>query len=128
VHHRRNYAASTIRNRKMTLNDNKQDCVESIVHALNRSEVWRTKLMVKYPADTGNLRAAKMLNQLAVDAVNMTDEQWSKLEPHFCWSSGVWRNGLSEAARQVGFGHRARDFGSFVNALVLHVAPSSVAA
>jgi cyclopropane fatty-acyl-phospholipid synthase-like methyltransferase len=111
----------------MTLND-KQDCIESIVHALNRSEVWRTKLMVKYPADTGNLRAAKMLKQLAVDAASMTDEQWKKLEPHFCWSSGIWRNGLSEAARQVGFGHRARDFHSFVNALVLHVAQPSVAA
>jgi hypothetical protein len=111
----------------MTLND-KQDCIESLVHALNRGEAWRTKLMVKYPSDSGNIRAAKMLNQLGVDAANMTDEQWSKLEPHFCWSSGVWRNGLSEAARQVGFGHRARDFDSFVNALVLHVAQSSVAA
>jgi hypothetical protein len=58
----------------MTLND-KQDCTESIVHALNRSEVWRTKLMVKYPNDSGNIRAAKMLNQLAIDAANMTDGQ-----------------------------------------------------
>jgi hypothetical protein len=111
----------------MNLND-KQDCIESIVHALNRGEAWRTKLMVKFPNDPGNIRAAKMLNQLALDAASMTDEQWSKLESRFNWSSGIWRNGLSEAARQVGFGHRARDFESFVNALVLHVAPSSVAA
>jgi hypothetical protein len=110
----------------MTLND-KQDCIESIVHALNRCAVWRTKLMVKFPNDSSNIRAAKMLNQLAIDAAGMTEAQWNKLESHFCRSSGVWRNGLSEAARQVGFGHRARDFDSFVNALVLHVAQSVAA-
>jgi hypothetical protein len=88
----------------MTLND-KRDCVESIVHALNRSSAWRTSLIVKFPNDPGNIRSAKMLEQLAVDAASMTAEQWSDLEPHFCWSSGLWRNALSDTARQVGFAH-----------------------
>jgi hypothetical protein len=63
-----NYAADllpTIRNRIEKMNLEKQDCIESIVHALNRGEVWRTKLMVKLPNDSGNIRAARMLNQEA---------------------------------------------------------------
>jgi hypothetical protein len=110
------------------MNDNKQDCIESIIYTLNRTATWRKGMAIKYPNDPGNNRAVKMLDQLAVDAASMTEEQWSKLEPQFSWASGVWRNGVSEAARNVAFGHRARDFDSFVKAIVLHMAQSSVAA
>jgi hypothetical protein len=81
------------------MNLDKQNCVESIVHTLDRASKWRKTLVVKYPKDPGNLRAVKMLDQLAIDAAGMTEEQFSRLKPHFGWASGVWRDGLCEVAR-----------------------------
>jgi hypothetical protein len=58
----------------------------------------------------------------------MTDAQFSRLKPHFGWASGVWRDGLCEVARQIGFSRRSKDFDSFVDAVVALVSSPSVAA
>jgi hypothetical protein len=95
---------------KMIMND-KQDCIESIARVLERTSAWRKAISVNFPDDPRNMRAAKTLDQLATDVTNLTDQQWLELKPHFSWASEAWRNGLSQAARQVGFHHRATDFG-----------------
>jgi hypothetical protein len=110
------------------MNLDKQDCIESIVHTLDRASTWRKTLIVKFPKDAGNLRAVAMLDQLAVDAAGKTNEQFGRLKNHFGWASGVWRDGLCEVARQIGFSRRSKDFDSFVDAVVALVSSPSVAA
>lgn len=103
---------------KMILND-KQDCIDSIAKVLERTAAWRNAIAVNFKNDPRNMRAFETLEKLAVDAANLTDEQWADLKPHFGgWASEKWRNGLSQAARSVGFHHRAKDFGIFTKVLV----------
>jgi hypothetical protein len=110
----------------MSLND-RNDCVESIVRALERTSTWRKSLSDKFD-DPRNKRAALTLDQLAIDAAGMTDAEWARLKDHYAWTSLAWRNGLTEATRQIGFHNRRRDFESFIAALVNEVSLSSVAA
>lgn len=111
----------------MILND-KNDCIESIARVLERTSTWRKALTANFPDDPRNMRAAGMLDRLASDVANLTDEQWSDLKLHFSWASPAWRDALSNATRQVGFHHRAKDLNSFVQALVQQLSLSSVAA
>jgi hypothetical protein len=69
-----------------------------------------------------------MLDQLAIDATNLTDEQFVDLQPHFGWSSQIWRESLVQAARSVGFAHRNTNFASFVRTVVRHLPTTRVAA
>jgi hypothetical protein len=95
---------------KMIMND-KQDCIESIARVWNEHPLGEKLFPSISRDDPRNMRAAKTLDQLATDVTNLTDQQWLELKPHFSWASEAWRNGLSQAARQVGFHHRATDFG-----------------
>jgi hypothetical protein len=106
----------------------KQDCIESMARVLERTSAWRKAITVNFPNDPRNVRAAETLDKLAIDFANLTDEQWSDLETHFGRASEKWRDGLSQVARQVGFHNRAKDFSSFVRALVQQLSLSSVAA
>jgi hypothetical protein len=110
----------------MILND-KQDCVESIARILEQTSAWRTKTAAKFPRDERNTKAAEMLDQLAIDAANLTDDQWTDLQKHFGWASQTWRDGLVQAARSVGFAHRNTNFASFVRSIVRQL-PLRVAA
>ena len=65
---------------QMTLND-KQDCIDSIAKVLERTAAWRKAIAVNFPDDPRNMRAAETLEKLAVDANNLSDEQWSDLIP-----------------------------------------------
>jgi hypothetical protein len=60
----------------------------------------------------------KGLRKLAADAPSLTDEAWSKLEPHFEWGSETFREAVSQTARQVGFHHKSKSFPFFVKNLV----------
>jgi len=112
---------------KMILND-KQDCVESIAKVLERTAAWRKAIAVNFKNDPRNMRAVETLDKLAIDANNLSDEQWSDLRPHFGgWASEKWRSGLSEAARSVGFRHRAMDFDIFAKVLVEQLSQSNAA-
>ena len=110
----------------MILND-KQDCIDSIAKVLERTAAWRKAIAVNFPDDNRNIVAAATLEKLAVDIANLTDEQWSALKPYFGWASGTWRNGLSQAARSVGFHNRAKDFNFFAKVLVQQLSQSNPA-
>jgi hypothetical protein len=111
----------------MILND-KQDCIESIAGILEKTSAWRSSTAAKFPGDPHNAKAAETLNQLAIDAANLTDEQWNDLQPYFGWASQTWRDGLVQAARLVGFAHREKNFNSFVRSVIRQLPHSSVAA
>jgi hypothetical protein len=111
----------------MILND-KQDCIESIARILENTSAWRKATAVKYPDDLRNIKSSEMLDQLAKDSANLTDEQWKEFTPHFGWSSQIWRGAVVQAAKMVGFAHRNRSFESFVRAVVRQLPTMRVAA
>jgi hypothetical protein len=116
LHHCRNCAA--ILKKKMNIENEEQDnCVQSITYGLTRTADWRDKVFNRYQ-DQRNLWASKALRKLADDAPNLTDEAWSKLEPHFEWGSEHFREAVSQTARQVGFKHKSKSFPFFVKNLV----------
>jgi hypothetical protein len=63
------------------MND-KQDCIESIVRILERTAEWRKTALARFD-DPRNSKAAETLEQLAVDASGLTEEQWNALKPHY---------------------------------------------
>jgi hypothetical protein len=107
------------------MNDDKNDCTEALAKALARSSAWRKSLAVRWPDDPRNKRASEKLDKLAVDVLNLTDEQWEALRP-FDLESRAWRDGLNQTTRQIGFFHRANDVAHFVAALVQNLSYSSV--
>jgi hypothetical protein len=111
------------------MNDNKNDCVESITHELRGKANWRKATAVRFPDDhPRNIRAADALDKLADDFSNLTDEQWQLLKPYYGgWHSETWRAGLSLVAKQVGFLHRARDLDSFISILIRQLSQSVAA-
>ena len=111
----------------MILND-KQDCIEHCARILEQTSAWRKKKAAEWPDDVRNGKAAEMLDQLAIDSANLTDEQWAELKPHFGWSSQTWRGGLIQAAKLVGFAHRNRSFESFVKLIVRQLPTQRAAA
>jgi hypothetical protein len=105
-------------------NDNKSECVDSIVRMLERTSAWRRAISPNFN-DPRIVRAADTLDKLAVDATAMTEEQFLMVKDRFAWDSILWRNSLSQAARQVGFHNRSKDFGAFVRALAHELSLSS---
>jgi hypothetical protein len=111
----------------MILND-KQDCTESIARILEQTSAWRKRTAAKFPGDQRNIKAAEMLDKLAIDVANLTGEQFTDLQPYFGWSSQTWRFALVEAARLVGFAHKSGSFDAFIRLVVRQLSPASVAA
>jgi hypothetical protein len=110
-------------------NDQKQECIDSMIRALESTSAWRKGIVAKFPNDPRLLKAAATLDQLAIDVVDLSDEQFLDLKPFFGgWSSDTWRAGLSLTARQVGFHNRAKDLKSFVKILAYQFSLSSIAA
>lgn len=114
---------------KLKMNNDKEECIESISKTLERAAAWRRSLTVRWPGDPRNVRASTWLDQLAADVVNLTDEQFATLQPHYNWASTIWRDTLNQTARQVGFHHRSDDLDYFIKALAQNLSVSkSVAA
>lgn len=113
----------------MTLLNTKNDCIDSIRNIARSTSAWRKSLTVRWPDDPRNAQAVTLLDQLAANAVNLTDEQWAALQPHFNWASESWRDGLNQTGRQVGFHNRNGELDYFIRALVQNLSLSqSVAA
>jgi hypothetical protein len=112
----------------MKMINDKQDCIESLTGGLKSTSAWRKVTSARFPDDTRNVKAAKILDRLAVEAINLTDAQWLELSPYFGWASETWRNGLNQASRQIGFFHRAGDLDVFVKILIQNLSVSCVAA
>jgi hypothetical protein len=108
--------------------NSKNDAVEYIIRVLEQKSAWRKSITAKFPDDPRNKRASDRLDQLAVEAAGMTDEQFAALKPYFGWASVTFRDAASQVARQIGFFHRGKDFAGFVAALVHELSQSSVAA
>jgi predicted aminopeptidase len=111
----------------MILND-KTDCTEFLARILDQTQAWRRKTAAEYADDPRNEKAARMLDQLAIDSANLSDQQWTELRPHFGWSSQIFRAGVVQAAKMVGFAHRNSSFDSFVRLVVKQLPTSRVAA
>jgi hypothetical protein len=111
------FADTTENTENMILNDNKQDCIESIVRILERTAECRKTALARFD-DPRNLKAAETLEQLAVDASGLTEEQWNALKPHYAWASQFWRDDLFQAARMVGFAHKSKNLDAFVRLLL----------
>jgi hypothetical protein len=99
-------------------NENKIDCIDSLIFGISRTGDWRRSTAFKYPTDLRNARAADCLAKLAAEASQLTDEEWSQLQPHFGWTSDSWREGISKTARLVGFKHKIKDLPTFVQYLL----------
>jgi hypothetical protein len=92
---------------------------------LEQKSAWRKTITTKFPDDPRNKRASDRLDQLAIEAAEMTDGQYDLLKPFCGWVSVTFRDAASQVARQVGFYHRAKDFSAFVAALVHELSQSS---
>lgn len=108
-------------------NDNKQDCIESMIRILERTAEWRKTALARF-ADPRNSKGAETLERLAIDASTLSDEHWNALKPHFAWASQIWRDGLFQAARLVGFAHKSQDFDAFLRLVLRQLPPANVAA
>jgi hypothetical protein len=100
----------------MTIN-NKTNCSLDLSSSIRRTGAWRRELFKKFPGDNRNEAAAATLEQLAIDASNMTDDTWSELRQFYNWSSPTWSNAVSQASRNVEF-RGVRTFRAFIDCLV----------
>src|ERR1035437_5156835 len=100
------------------IENEKLDCVDSLIFGLNRTAVWRKKTSAQYPSDPRNGRAAECLAELATDASELSDDAWSQLKPHCGWGSESWREAISQTARLVGFKQKIQELPAFVTTLI----------
>jgi hypothetical protein len=80
------------------INNSKQYCIDSLTGSLKRTATWRRSLQSKYPNDPRNGRAAERLNQLAIEANDLTDEVFNQLQPFYDWASENWSEAVSQAS------------------------------
>jgi hypothetical protein len=99
------------------IDNNKQNCIDSLNGSLTRTANWRRSLQQKYPNDFRNGRAAEALHKLAGETNGLTDHAWSELRPFYNWSSPTWSEAVSAAARKVGF-HNVNTLSDFAKTLL----------
>jgi hypothetical protein len=121
-------SAGHFRNRNMTENENKIDCIDSLIFGLNRTAEWRKKMAVRHPSDNRNTRANSYLLKLANEASQLNDEDWRLLQSHYGWASERFREAVSQTARLVAFQHKIKDLQSFVAHLIDVLSQTGVAA
>jgi hypothetical protein len=101
------------------INNSKQYCIDSLTGSLKRTATWRRSLQSKYPNDPRNGRAAERLNQLAIEANDLTDEVFNQLQPFYNWASENWSEAVSQASRHVEF-RNINTLPAFTKTLVGH--------
>ena len=102
------------------IENEKIDAIDAIAFGLTRTRDWRQRTAAKYPGDPRNARAADCLTKLATEATMLTDADWLQLKPYAGWASETFRDGITQAARAVGFQNKITDLHSYVQHL-LHV-------
>ena len=102
----------------MIFENEKTDCIDAITFGLTRTRDWRQKTAAKYPGHPRNVRAADCLSKLAVEASTLTDSDWQRLKPHAGWASETFRDGITMAARAVGFRMKIADLHTYVDHLL----------
>jgi len=84
---------------------------------MRRTATWRRALRRKFQNDPRLLPAAEELDRLAIEAGEMTDNDWARLSPHYHWTSQTWSDAVSQTSRLVGFS-AISSFAEFVDCLV----------
>src|ERR1700680_3060183 len=107
------------------ISNSKQYCIDSLSGSLKRTASWRRSLQNRYP-DPRNERAAIRLDQLSIEANNLTDEAWLELQKFYAWDSWIWSDAVSAASRQVEF-RNVNTLPAFVNTLVGILSQSNAA-
>jgi hypothetical protein len=97
--------------KKMIIENEKDDCIQSIAFGLNRTSLWRDKIFERY-GDQRNVWASKALKKLAGDTPGLSEESWAQL------FRALAREAIGQAARQVGFNHKSKSFPFFVKNLI----------
>jgi hypothetical protein len=116
--------AANVRNETM-IND-KQSCIDNLCGSLNRSAIWRRGLEAKWP-DPRNGKAAIVLDSLADETNDLSEEDWKRLKPYYRWDSTTFADALSLASRHVAFKSRVKTLPAFVNHFVGILAEQHVA-
>jgi hypothetical protein len=98
------------------MNEQRIECCQSIKFGIARTGQWRSRIAPEY-SDQRNAAAAARLAELAADPAELSDDEWSQLEPHYEFASGRWRDAISQVARQCEFRIQMKDMESFVKAL-----------
>jgi hypothetical protein len=91
----------------------KLECAACIYAALKRTAYWRERVYKRFN-DTRNLDAASLLRELARQAAALTEDQWSRLKPHFDRTSERFCDAMTEVGRIVGMRSEVTDFDSYV--------------
>lgn len=96
--------------------DCKQNCKDDLAASIRRSAGWRRRLQKKYN-DPHCGPAADLLERLATESNDLSDEMFLALSPFYSWSSGRWADSVSETCRLVGF-RGVDSLSKFVDTLV----------
>jgi hypothetical protein len=67
--------------------NNKDNCIGDLSAQTHGTGGWRRGLDAKYN-DSRNRKAADALARLSFEVKDLTDSQWSQLQPY--WSSNTW--------------------------------------
>jgi len=106
----------------------KRRCSASISRVLESTSLWRKATAARFPDDPRNVAASKRLDQLAIDAAELSEEeQWETLKPFFYgWTSTTFRDAVSKTAKSIGFHNRCGNLDYFIAVLVRALSASSV--
>jgi hypothetical protein len=95
----------------------KIDCTTCLKNSFNRTAKWRENTVARRFDDPRNLAAAATLKRLAEQADDLTDTDWSMLQPHFHWASERWIDAVNDATRFVGFKGAITDLPAYLRTL-----------
>jgi hypothetical protein len=111
----------------MDQEEQRRDCVDSIVLGLNKTGAFRARKANQYPDDPRNSRAIESLKKLANDADNLSDDEWSLLQLFYDPGSTIWRDAISQATKDVGFSNKSKSFPFFIRSLIRLLPHNNVA-
>jgi hypothetical protein len=103
----------------MIEDENKIDCIDSLVFGLNRTAEWRKKMAIRYPSDPPNARAAECLSRFAIEAAGLSDDAWLKVQPLYGGRAKQAMAGSDQSSGAgPGFQPKIKDLQSFVDHLM----------
>jgi hypothetical protein len=97
----------------MTLEDQRQECVNLIAHQIRKSSEWRFIQAKRFPGDEKNRIAAKKLGELATAATEIPDDVWEGLKEPYQSSKEKFGEVISLTNRNVVFRYSTPDFATY---------------
>jgi hypothetical protein len=98
--------------------EQRRDCVDSIIFGLNRTSDFRARKANQYPDDPRNARASESLKKLAKDADDLSNDEWKLLQLFYDPDSATWRDAICQATKNVGFSNKSKSFPFFIRSLI----------